>query len=176
MTRSSVDIEAAEDRRPERQTESRGGLGLTLTTTATWSAAASSTTLDTTGFPGHSSERTLTGDTSPNSPFSKQYVPSTQSGSGTPSISATSSPSAKETAGSEVGFSKLHEIAFIANVCLAQLLSLAALAQTVAPLPIIAAYFNNENPGQMSWYTASFSLTVGTFILPAGKPSSTEVV
>jgi hypothetical protein len=89
-------------------------------------------------------------DTSPNSPFSKQYVSSTQSGSGTPSIVATSSLPSKETAGSEVGFSKLHEIAFIANVCFVQLFSLAALAQTAAPLPIIAAYFNNENPGQMS--------------------------
>lgn len=107
---SSVDIEAAEDRRPKQQTELRGGLGLTLTTTATWSAAASFTTLDTTNFPGHPSERTLTGDTSPNSPFSKQYVPSTQSGSGTPSVVATSSLPSKETAGSEVGFSSFTRL------------------------------------------------------------------
>jgi hypothetical protein len=103
-------------------------------------------------------------------------VSSTQSGSGTPSIVATSSLPSKETAGSEVGFSKLHEIAFIANVCFAQLFSLAALAQSVAPLPIIAVYFNDGNPGQTSWYTASFSLAVGTFILLAGKLSSTKVV
>lgn len=166
---SSVNIEAAEDRRPEQQTESRGGLGLTLITIATWSAAASSTALDTTGLSGHPSERTLTDDTSPNSPFSKQYVPSTQSGSGTPSIVATSSLPSKETARSEVGFSKLHEIAFNANVCFAQLFSLAALAQTVAPLRIIAAYFDNGNPVQTSWYTASFSLVVGTFILLSGR-------
>ena len=99
-----------------------------------------------------------------------------QSGSGTPSVVATSSLPSKETAGSEVGFSKLHEIAFIANVRFAQLFSPAALDKTVAPLPIIAAYFNNKTPGQMSWYTASFSLAVGTFILPAGKLSSTKVV
>ncbi|OCL12676.1 MFS general substrate transporter [Glonium stellatum] len=164
--RSNSDIEAAEDRRPNQQTELGRDLGLTLTTIR--SAAVSATTLDTSDLSGHPNEKTLTGDTSPSSPFSK-YVPSTQSGSGAPSISAASSPPSKEIAGSAAGFSKLHEIAFIANVCFAQLFCLAALAQTVAPLPIIAAYFNNENPGQMSWYTASFSLTVGTFILPAGR-------
>ncbi|KAF2105118.1 YOR378W-like protein [Rhizodiscina lignyota] len=67
------------------------------------------------------------------------------------------------------GFSKLHEVAFIINVCLAQFLSLAALSQTVAPLPIIGNYFNVSDPGTLSWFTAAFSLTVGTFILPSGR-------
>lgn len=74
---------------------------------------------------------------------------------------------------SEIFFSQIHEYAFIINVCLAQLFSLAALAQTVAPLPIIANYFNNHDPGQLSWFTAAYSLTVGTFILPAGKTIKT---
>jgi hypothetical protein len=69
----------------------------------------------------------------------------------------------------EVFFSQIHEYAFIFNVCIAQLFSLASLAQTVAPLPIIANYFNNHDPGQLSWFTAAYSLTVGTFILPAGE-------
>lgn len=65
--------------------------------------------------------------------------------------------------------SKIREIAFIILVCMAQFLSLAGLAQTVAPLLIIGQTFNITNPGQLSWYTASYSLTVGTFILPAGR-------
>ncbi|TKA77312.1 hypothetical protein B0A49_03281 [Cryomyces minteri] len=68
-----------------------------------------------------------------------------------------------------VEFSKLHEVAFVINVCMAQFLSLAALAQSVAPLLIIGESFNVTNPGQLSWYTAAFSLTVGTFIMPAGR-------
>lgn len=66
--------------------------------------------------------------------------------------------------------SRPHEIAFIITVCLAQFLALAGLAQTVAPLPIIGTNFGVSDPGTLSWYTAAFSLTVGTFILPAGKP------
>ncbi|KAK5128198.1 MFS multidrug transporter-like protein [Cryomyces antarcticus] len=68
-----------------------------------------------------------------------------------------------------VGFSKVHEVAIVINVCMAQFLSLAALAQSVAPLLIIGESFNVTNPGQLSWYTAAFSLTVGTFIMPAGR-------
>lgn len=66
-------------------------------------------------------------------------------------------------------FSKPHEIAFIINVCLAQFLALAALAQTIAPLLIIGDAFGVSNPGQLSWFTAAYGLTLGTFILPAGE-------
>jgi hypothetical protein len=69
----------------------------------------------------------------------------------------------------QIHFSTTHEILFIANVCLAQFLSLAALAQTVSPIFLIGADLKVENPGQLSWFTASFSMTLGTFILPAGK-------
>jgi len=72
----------------------------------------------------------------------------------------------------EIHFSTTHEILFIANVCLAQFFSLAALAQTVSPLLLIGADLNVTNPGQLSWFTASFSMTLGTFILPAGKMNS----
>jgi len=65
-------------------------------------------------------------------------------------------------------WSKVHEIAFIVNVCLAQFITLGALAQTVAPLSIIADDLKVESPGQMSWFTAAYSMTLGTFILPAG--------
>src|SRR5215469_849631 len=39
----------------------------------------------------------------------------------------------------QIQFSTTHEILFIVNVCLAQLLSLAALAQTISPLLLIGA-------------------------------------
>jgi hypothetical protein len=68
-----------------------------------------------------------------------------------------------------IKFSKQHEILFIANVCMAQLLSLACLAQTVSPLLIIADSLGVEHPGQLAWLTASYSMSLGTFIVPAGK-------
>jgi MFS family permease len=45
----------------------------------------------------------------------------------------------------------------------------AALAQSIAPLHVIGRSFNTTNPGQLSWLAAGYSLTVGTFILPAGR-------
>lgn len=70
----------------------------------------------------------------------------------------------------QILMAKPQEILFIINVCLAQFLSLAALAQTVAPILIIGRDLQVQNPGQLSWFTAAFSMTLGTFILPAGKP------
>jgi hypothetical protein len=67
-----------------------------------------------------------------------------------------------------IGWSRPHEIAFIINVCLAQFITLAALAQTVAPLLLIGEELKVKNPGQLSWFTAAYSMTLGTFILPAG--------
>lgn len=66
-------------------------------------------------------------------------------------------------------FSKIHEIFFIFIICLSQFLALAGLAQSIAPLHIIGDNFGISNPGELSWYPAAFSLTVGTFILPAGR-------
>ncbi|GAB7341496.1 hypothetical protein MBLNU457_7722t2 [Dothideomycetes sp. NU457] len=62
-----------------------------------------------------------------------------------------------------------HEIVFVILVCLAQFLALGGLSQTVAPQSLIGAAFNVTDLGTISWYTAAFSLTVGTFILPAGR-------
>lgn len=66
-------------------------------------------------------------------------------------------------------FSGIHEIAFIFIICLSQFLALSGLAQSIAPLHIIGDSFGISNPGELSWYPAAFSLTVGTFILPAGR-------
>ncbi|KAF1984244.1 MFS general substrate transporter [Aulographum hederae CBS 113979] len=67
------------------------------------------------------------------------------------------------------GLSSAHEIAFITLVCSAQFLSLSALSQTVAPLLILGDAFNVHDPGHLSWFTAAFSMTLGAFILPAGR-------
>lgn len=66
-------------------------------------------------------------------------------------------------------FSAIHEIAFIFMICMAQFLALAGLAQSIAPLGIIGRSFGVRDEGELSWYPAAFSLTVGTFILPAGR-------
>lgn len=65
--------------------------------------------------------------------------------------------------------STVHEVAFIAILCSAQLLTQAGLAQAIAPLSIIGDSFGTRNPGQLSWFAAAYSLTVGTFILIAGR-------
>ncbi|KAF2086030.1 YOR378W-like protein [Saccharata proteae CBS 121410] len=62
-----------------------------------------------------------------------------------------------------------HEIAFVTLVSCAQLFTQAGLAQTMAPLHIMAKDFGDPSAGQLSWFTAAYSLTVGTFILIAGR-------
>ncbi|KAH8793253.1 major facilitator superfamily domain-containing protein [Hyaloscypha finlandica] len=62
-----------------------------------------------------------------------------------------------------------REIAFVGVLCMAQLMTQAALAQSIAPLHIIGDSFNITSPGQLSWFPAAYSLTVGTFILIAGR-------
>jgi len=59
-------------------------------------------------------------------------------------------------------------------LCLAQFLSLAAMNHTVAPLMILAEYFDIHDYGKLSWFSAAYSMTVGTFILPAGKSKLIE--
>ncbi|UZJ55418.1 hypothetical protein CBS101457_004738 [Exobasidium rhododendri] len=50
------------------------------------------------------------------------------------------------------------------------LLTQCALGQALVPLPYIARTFGLENqPNQQSWFISSFSLTVGTFVLPSGR-------
>ncbi|ORY15286.1 hypothetical protein BCR34DRAFT_478185 [Clohesyomyces aquaticus] len=62
-----------------------------------------------------------------------------------------------------------REIALIFITCIAQFLSLAALLQTLSPVMILADYFHVEDYGTLSWFSASYSMSVGTFILPAGR-------
>lgn len=65
--------------------------------------------------------------------------------------------------------SLLREIAFVATICLAQLVTQACLAQSIVPLHIIGRTFGITSPNYLSWMPAAYSLTVGTFILPSGR-------
>lgn len=62
-----------------------------------------------------------------------------------------------------------REFLFVLNACLAQFFSLAALAQTWAPLLDVARALHITQPGLMAWPTAAYSLTLGSCILPAGR-------
>lgn len=62
-----------------------------------------------------------------------------------------------------------REIVTIAIICAAQFTSLVGLAQSIAPLHVIGDSFNTTDTGELSWFPAAYSLTVGCFILPAGR-------
>lgn len=66
-------------------------------------------------------------------------------------------------------FSPVHEIVFVAVVCMAQFMTQAGLAACLSPLTIIGDSFAIDNPGILSWLIAGYSLTVGTFILFFGR-------
>ena len=66
-------------------------------------------------------------------------------------------------------FSLIHEVLFVSLVCSAQLLTQAGLGQALAPLHIISSSYGSPQPGQLAWFIAGYSLTVGTFILIAGR-------
>lgn len=61
------------------------------------------------------------------------------------------------------------ETLFITTVCMAQFMTQAGLAVAIVPGAIIGKSFNLTSPGQLSWFPAAYSLTVGTFILVAGR-------
>lgn len=69
----------------------------------------------------------------------------------------------------EMPKSLVHECIFIGVVCAAQFMTQAGLALAIVPLHIIGESFHVSNAGQLSWYAAAYSLTVGTFILIAGR-------
>ncbi|KAL4885428.1 major facilitator superfamily domain-containing protein [Aspergillus karnatakaensis] len=62
------------------------------------------------------------------------------------------------------------EVAFVTVVCMAQLVSQAGLGQVISILPILGESFGiGNNMSRLSWFPAAYSLTVGTFILGAGR-------
>lgn len=62
-----------------------------------------------------------------------------------------------------------REIPFVVVVSMAQFMTQAGLCMSIAPVYRIAHGFNTSNLGELSWFAAAYSLTVGTFILVAGR-------
>jgi len=62
-----------------------------------------------------------------------------------------------------------YEAIFLGIICIAQLTTQVALGQTLNLVHVIGNHFGLSNPGQLSWLIAGYSLTVGTFILIAGR-------
>lgn len=61
------------------------------------------------------------------------------------------------------------EGAFVTVLCLAQFMTQACLGMSIIPVFIIGHSFHTTDAGQLSWFAAAFSLTVGTFILVCGR-------
>lgn len=61
------------------------------------------------------------------------------------------------------------EIIFVGVLCAAQFMTQAGLAQAIAPLHIIGKSFGTTNQNALAWAAAAYSLTIGTFILVAGR-------
>ncbi len=61
------------------------------------------------------------------------------------------------------------EILFVGVICCAQFTTQAGLGQCLGILHVIGDDFGLTNPGELSWLIAAYSLTVGTFILMAGR-------
>lgn len=62
----------------------------------------------------------------------------------------------------------IHEAAFVIVVCAAQLMTQAGLSLSIAPLHIISTSFKST-PRDLTWASAAYSLTVGTFIFVSGR-------
>lgn len=78
-------------------------------------------------------------------------------------------PLSVEDPSSMPSMSTLRKIALVLVACSAQFLNLGGMNQTVAPVMVLADYFQIRDYGTLSWFSAAYSMTVGTFILPAGK-------
>lgn len=62
-----------------------------------------------------------------------------------------------------------REAAFVVLVCMAQFATQFAFGGTVNILHVIGDSYGVEQPGELSWLVAGYSLTVGTFILFSGR-------
>ncbi|CAN6674980.1 low affinity ammonium transporter [Trichomonascus vanleenenianus] len=63
-----------------------------------------------------------------------------------------------------------REVTFVSILMCAQMFTQAAVGMANFPLQIIGSTFGDDHDdGRRSWYLAAYSLTVGTFILPAGR-------
>ncbi|KAL8945873.1 MAG: hypothetical protein Q9222_007648 [Ikaeria aurantiellina] len=65
--------------------------------------------------------------------------------------------------------SLIREIILVTVICLAQLMTQAGVGQALATTNIAGNELGITDPASRSWELAAYSLTVGTFILPAGR-------
>ncbi|KAF2681621.1 MFS general substrate transporter [Lentithecium fluviatile CBS 122367] len=68
-----------------------------------------------------------------------------------------------------IEMSTMREIMFVGVCAVSHLMTQAALGQALVPIDIIAETFGNVSPGELSWFIAGYSLTVGTFIMISGQ-------
>ncbi|KAK5000185.1 hypothetical protein LTR66_000907 [Elasticomyces elasticus] len=69
----------------------------------------------------------------------------------------------------QIRLGTLPEVMFIGVVVISNFMALAALGQAISPVHIIAGSFGVNNPGEEAWFSAAYSLTLGTFILISGR-------
>ncbi|KAI2602551.1 MFS general substrate transporter [Hypoxylon sp. NC1633] len=62
-----------------------------------------------------------------------------------------------------------REILFVMVICFGQLFTQAGLGQVISIIRTIGDSFGIVNPGELSWFVAGYSLTIGTFILFSGR-------
>lgn len=86
----------------------------------------------------------------------------------TPELEKQSTPSDKHVWISST-LSPVHELIFIALICASQFLTQAGFGQILFPVQLLGEGLGATSPGQLSWTVAGYSLTVGTFVLPAGR-------
>ncbi|TVY13900.1 putative MFS-type transporter protein [Lachnellula arida] len=65
--------------------------------------------------------------------------------------------------------SQIFKVLFVFVLCSAQLLSLACLGQGLPSASLVASSFGTSSPLQSSWFSASYALTSGSFILAGGR-------
>ena len=61
------------------------------------------------------------------------------------------------------------ESLFVIVVCMAQFMTQVGLCLSIAPVLVIGSGLSSSSAGELSWFSAAYSLTVGTFILIAGR-------
>ncbi|KAL7625930.1 multidrug-resistance type transporter aminotriazole resistance [Parahypoxylon ruwenzoriense] len=62
-----------------------------------------------------------------------------------------------------------REILLVMVICCGQLFTQAGLGQAISIIHSIGTSFGVTNPGELSWFMAGYSLTIGTFILFSGR-------
>lgn len=65
--------------------------------------------------------------------------------------------------------SRVHQVFLIVTLSFTQALQEAGFGIVIAPLEVIGDSLGAETPAELSWFASSYSLTVGTFILLAGR-------